>query len=416
MRNRSLAVATALTTAGVLVLAGCSSKGSSGGSNSTSAAPPVTSSAAAPSTSQSSAAALNPVLPAGDGNAKCSGVSIAYIGALTGPNAALGIAISNAADLAVKQHNSNNPNCQVTFKKFDTQGDPSIAPGVSTQAINEKDIIGVVGLPFSGESKAVGAAFNSAGLVTVSPSATNPDLSKNGWKTFHRVLGNDASQGPAAANFMTNDLGAKSVCVIEDDSDYGKGLAAAVESTLGSSKTACTDDVKTGQKDFSATVNKVIAAKPDAVFYSGYYAEAGPFVQQLKQAGFKGKVVTPDGVKDPQFIKLAGQAAAQGVYFTCPCVPADASATFAQQYQAAFGAPPQTYSAESYDAATILLSGIDHGNTTRAKELNWVDNYNADGITKHIQFSSTGELAGQPAIWSYVVQGDQIVKYKEIAP
>lgn len=415
MRNRPLVATAALITVSALALSGCASKGKSNTNTSgnTTAATQASTGASAPASSP--AQALNPVLPAGDGNAKCSGVSIAYIGALTGANAALGIAISNAAQLAVNQHNKANPNCQVAYKKFDTQGDPSIAPGVSTQAINEKDIIGVVGLPFSGESKAVGAAFNSAGLVTVSPSATNPDLTKNGWKTFHRVLGNDASQGPAAANFMTKDLGAKKVCVIEDDSDYGKGLAAAVEQTLGSA-VACTDDVKTGQKDFSSTVNKVVQANPDAVFYSGYYAEGGPFAQQLRNAGYTGKFVAPDGVKDPQFIQLAGQSAAQGAYFTCPCVPADASATFAQQYQAAFGSPPQTYSAESYDAATILLSGIDHGNTTRAKELTWVDNYNADGITKHIQFDSTGELAGQPAIWSYVVQGNQIVKYKQIAP
>jgi branched-chain amino acid transport system substrate-binding protein len=404
-----LAAGAALLAAGALALSGCASKGNSGNSNSTTPPPAANTSSA----SQPAAPQLNPVLPAGKGGAKCSGVSIAYIGALTGPNAALGIAISNAANLAVDQHNANNPDCQVTYKKFDSQGDPSIAPGVSTQAINEKDIIGVVGLPFSGESKAVGAAFNAAGLVTVSPSATNPDLSKNGWKSFHRVLGNDNAQGPAAASFITKTLGAKKVCVVEDDSDYGKGLATSIESALGSAVT-CTDDVKTGQKDFSTTVNKVVQAAPDAVFYSGYYAEGGPFDQQLHSAGYKGKFIGPDGVKDPQFIKLAGDAAAEGAYFTCPCVPADASATFAAQYKAKYGTDPQTYSAESYDAATILLSGIDAGNTTRAKELNWVDNYNADGITKHIQFDSTGELAGQPAIWSYVVQNGQIVKYQQI--
>jgi branched-chain amino acid transport system substrate-binding protein len=400
-----------------MTLAGCASKGNSGNTDTSAAAPPPATESAPAVTTPSSAgtapAALNPVLPAGDGNAKCSGVSIAYIGALTGANAALGIAISDGAKLAMEQHNKNNPNCQVAYKTFDSQGDPSIAPGVSTQAINEKDIVGVVGLPFSGESKAVGAAFNSAGLVTVSPSATDPALSQNGWKTFHRDLGTDASQGPAAAQFMVNDLGASKICVIEDDSDYGEGLAAEVQKALGS-KVVCTDNVKTGQKDFSATVNKVVAAAPDAVFYAGYYAEAGPFAQQLHSAGYSGKFVGPDGVKDPQFIKLAGQAAAQGAYFTCPCVPADASATFASQYQAAFGSPPQTYSAEAYDAATILLSGIDHGNTTRAKLLQWVDNYDADGITKHIKFASDGDLAGQPAIWSYVVQGNNIVKYKEI--
>ena len=416
MPRRTFMTATVIVAAGTMALAGCASKAKS---TNNSTPPPAgnsqSQSGAAPGTTAAAAPVLHPVLPAGDGNAKCSGVTIAYIGALTGPNAALGISIKNGAKLAVDQHNKANAGCQVGFKTFDSQGDPSIAPGVVTQAINEKDIIGVVGLPFSGESKATGAALNSAGLVNISPSATNPALSQNGWKTFHRVLGNDASQGPAAAKFMTDTLKASKVCVIQDDSDYGIGLAKAVIQTLGSADdTSCNDSVKTGQKDFSATVNKVVAASPQAVFYSGYYAEGGPFAQQLHAAGYSGKFVAPDGVKDPTFIKLAGQAAAQGAYFTCPCVPADAAATFASQYQAAYGAPPQTYAAESYDAATVLLSGIDKGNTTRAKELQWVDNYNADGITKHIQFAPDGELAGQPAIWSYVVQGDQIVKFKQI--
>jgi len=353
------------------------------------------------------------VLPAGDGKAKCSAVSVAYIGTINGASAALGQAIRNGAKLAVDQHNKANAGCQVKFKQFDSEGSPDKAPGVVTQAINEKDIIGVVGLPFSGESKAVGSAFNDAGLVTITPSATNPGLSKNGWKTFFRALGNDASQGPAAGKFINTTLHASKVCVIEDDSDYGKGLAAAVEKELGS-KVTCKDDVKTKQTDFSATVSKIQAASPDAVFYSGYYPEAGPFVQQLKQAGFSGKVVAPDGTKDPLFVKGAGQAAAEGVYLTCPCVPADASAQFATDYKSAFGTDPQTYSAEAYDAATILLSGIDKGKVSRANLLDWVKNYDADGITKHYKFDSTGELAGNVAIWSYIVQGGQIVKFQQL--
>lgn len=417
MRTRSLTTtALVVATAGALALSACSSKGKSSTSNSSQPAGGSSTSAPAPTSGGSSVAAgpkLHPVLPAGDGKAKCSGVQLAYIGTINGASAALGQSIDKGAKLAVNQHNKANPGCQVGYKEFDSEGDPSKAPGVVTQAISEKPIIGVVGLPFSGESKAVGGAFNSAGLVTITPSATNPGLSQNGWKTFFRMLGNDASQGPSAAKLISQILGAKKVCVVADDSDYGKGLAATVEKALGS-KVTCTDAVKTGQKDFSATASKVSAAKPDLVFYSGYFPEGGPFVAQLKQAGFTGKVVAPDGTKDPEFIKLAGQAAANGVYFTCPCVPADASATFGGQYKAVYGTDPQTYSAEAYDAATVMLSGIDKGNTTRARLLNWVKNYNADGITKHIKFQSDGELAGNVVIWSYVVKSNAIVKFQQL--
>ena len=391
-----------------VVLSACASKGA----KSTSSTAPTGSTSG--TSSSASAVVLHPVLPAGDGKATCSAVSIAYIGGLTGANPALGQAIDNGAKLALKQHNTANPGCQVGYKEFDTQGTPDGATGPVTQALNETDIIGVIGLPFSGESKATGKAFQDANLVHITPSATNPGLTTNGWTTFFRALGNDNSQGPAAAKFIADTLAAKTVCVIEDDSDYGKGLAKIVTTALGS-KVACSDDVKSKQTDFSATVGKIVAKSPDAVFYSGYYREAGPFAAQLKQSGYKGKIVTPDGVKDPQFIKAAGQTAAQGVYFTCPCVPADASTTFASQYQAAYGTAPQTYSAEAYDSATVLLQGIDKGSKDRASELAFVKAYDADGITKHYQWDSHGELAGKIIIWAYTVQGDAIVKVSPIS-
>jgi branched-chain amino acid transport system substrate-binding protein len=108
--------------------------------------------------------------PAGDGKATCpANTTLAYIGAETGPNAQLGINIYNGAQLAIDQHNKANPGCQVKFKKFDTEGDPNKATGPVTQATKEADIIGVVGLPFSGESKATGNIFDQVGLVHITP-------------------------------------------------------------------------------------------------------------------------------------------------------------------------------------------------------------------------------------------------------
>jgi branched-chain amino acid transport system substrate-binding protein len=127
------------------------------------------------------------VKPAGNGNATCNGVTIAYAGAQTGANAQLGINIVNGVQLAINQHNEANPNCQVNFKKFDTEGDPGKAPGIVTQLVSEDDILGAVGLPFSGESKATGQIFEQADLAHLTPSATNPDLTKNGWTTFFRA-------------------------------------------------------------------------------------------------------------------------------------------------------------------------------------------------------------------------------------
>ena len=112
-------------------------------------------------------------------------------------------------------------------------------------------------------------------------------MTTNGWTNFFRGLANDAVQGPAVAKYLADTLGYKKVCVIQDNSDYGVGLAKDVTEALGAAAdSTCAGKVKTGDKDFSATVSAGQgASSPDAVFYAGYYAEAAPFVQQLRDAG-----------------------------------------------------------------------------------------------------------------------------------
>lgn len=401
MQKARLTKVIVLAAAGVISLSACAARDNSSSGGGASSAPQ----AAAPS------AAANAADPAGDGKAQCSPTSIAYAGTINGANAALGQNILNGAKLAVDQHNKANAGCQVKLEQFDTEGTPDKAPGIVTQIVNTPAIIGVVGLPFSGESKAAGNIFNSAGLVTVTPSATNPTLSENGWKTFFRGLGNDNTQGPAAAKFITGDLKAAKVCVIQDDSDYGTGLATSITKALGS-KLSCSDKVKTKQTDFSAVVNKIKNDKPDAVFYSGYYQEAAPFAQQLNDAGVTAKFVGPDGVKDDEFVKGAGEAATKA-YFTCPCVPADQFTKFTTAYQAAAGKDPGTYSPEAYDLATILLKGIDSGKKDRAGLLDFVKSYDGQGITKHFKWNDHGELAST-TVWTYKVSNGKIVRNTEI--
>lgn len=347
------------------------------------------------------------VLPAGDGKATCPDTTtLAYIGAQTGANAQLGINIFQGIQLAINEHNEANPDCQVAFKKFDTEGDPNKATGPVTQATKEENIIGVVGLPFSGESKATGNIFEQVKMVHITPAATNPGLTENGWTTFFRGLGNDAVQGPAAAKFMTEKLGAKKVYIVQDDSEYGIGLGQTTAEGLGDALIG-TDKVTQGQKDFSATISKIMNSGADAVFYSGYYAEGAPFDQQLSGKGYTGTFVGPDGLKDDQFISQAGDAS-KNAYFTCPCIPGELIPDFAKAYKSLTNMDPGTYSIEGYDATTVLLAGIDAGNQDRAKLLDWVNNYDADGLSKRYKWDDKGELQA-PTVYGYKVEDGKIV-------
>lgn len=352
------------------------------------------------------------VLPKGNGNATCAPTTtIGYVGAMTGPNAQLGINIYNGVQQAIDEHNEANANCQVQFKKLDTEGTPDKATGPVTQIVSDPNVVGVVGLPFSGESKATGNIFEQAGLVHITPAATNPGLTTNGWKTFFRGLGNDAVQGPAAATLMTGKLKAEKVYLVQDDSDYGIGLGTATSEALGD-KLAGTDKITTGQKDFGATVQKIISAEPDAVFFSGYYAEGAPFVQQLVTGGYEGAIVTPDGVKDDQFLKQAGDSA-NGVYFTCPCIPGELIPTFAEGYKKVANAEPGTYSIEGYDAATVLLGGIDAGKVSRPDLLEWVKTYDKAGLSKPFKWDDKGELQA-PDVYGYKAEGGKILPVGKI--
>ena len=346
-------------------------------------------------------AGLTPVDPAGDGKAICEPVKIAMAGALNGPDAALGINVKNGVQLALDKHNAANPGCQIELRTFDTEGDPQKATAIAPQIVDDQTIIGLVGPAFSGETKATGGVFDQAGLLAATASATNVTLSQQGWKTFLRGLADDGVQGPAVANYMKNTLGDKKICVVDDSTDYGSGLAKAVRETLGEvADAACNISVKKGDKDFSAAVTQVKGQSPDSVFYSGYYAEAAPFVQQLRDAGFTGKFASADGTKDPEFVKQAGSASKDAV-LSCPCGPA--TGTFADEYTKKFTQAPGTYSTEGYDLGTIMAKGIASGAVTREALLNFARAYDGQGVARKYQWNDNGELS-TTLIWIYKVQ------------
>jgi branched-chain amino acid transport system substrate-binding protein len=113
-------------------------------------------------------------------------------------------------------------------------------------------------------------------------------------------------------------------------------------------------------------------------------------------------------VKDDQFIKQAGDASSNA-YFTCPCIPGELIPDFASAYKdLAKGAEPGTYSIEGYDAATVLLSGIDAGKQSRADLLAWVKAYDKDGLSKHYKWDAKGELQA-PTVYGYKVENGKIV-------
>jgi branched-chain amino acid transport system substrate-binding protein len=325
----------------------------------------------------------------GDKSALC-GKNLAFLGALTGDAGALGQNMVNGINLALKEHNDKNADCQINVKTFDSQGSPDKAPALATQIINDDSIFGLVGPGFSGESLATGKTFFEKGLPSISPSATNVTITQQGWTTWHRVIGNDDAQGAADAKYLTETVGAKKIYVIDDGQDYSKGLAGKVKSELGAAAVA-SDQISVGQTDMSAVVTKVKAAGADAVFYGGYYTEAGLLAKQLRQGGFTGTFMSGDGSEDPNFVKVAGGQAANGALLSAPAGPAPSG----------FGASG-LYATQAYDATNIFLAALEDGAST-AEEINeFIGSYTGDGASGPIAFDDKGDIK-ESTIYVYKV-------------
>ena len=334
---------------------------------------------------------------------------IAYQGPLSGDNAQLGINMRNAVELAVDQaQEKGDLPFNLEFVEADDQGTPDGGPPAAQKLIDDGDVIAVVGPAFSGATKASEPLFSQANLVSVSPSATNPDLTSLGFTSFARVVPPDDAQGQEAARFMAKGLKAKKVYSVDDKSEYGTGLSKVIETEL---KTLGVPFVREGiapTKDYSAIGSKITGSGADVIYYSGYFADFALFTKAVRAAGFKGKLVSGDGSNDDQFIVGAG-GDAEGVLFTCPCADAridPKAADFAKAYKAKFNVDPGTYSPESYDAANAIISVLSSvgDEPTREAVTKAVLAVDFPGITKQIKFTEKGEVEGK-TIFVYEVKG-----------
>ena len=329
----------------------------------------------------------------------------------TGEAANLGAPMLKGSQLAVDEFNAANPDACVTLKTFDTQGDPAKAPAVAQSVIDDATILGLVGPGFSGESLAALPLYDEAGLATITGSATNATIQDQGFKVFHRILANDAAQGPAVAKYIVGNLAPKSIGIVDDASDYGKGLADAVKKEAGAT-VKVSDSIDPKAADFSAAVSKMKDANPDVIFFGGYYGEAVKLSTQLRDAGVKATLVFGDGVKDQAGYADAAGPAAEGALIACPCK--DGSPEFIAAWQKAYKEVPGTYGAEYYDAANVLLNVIKGGAKDRAAVQAAVNAYDAAGITKQIKFAANGEATEASTIYMYKVESGKITYVADI--
>ncbi|WP_240796228.1 branched-chain amino acid ABC transporter substrate-binding protein [Streptomyces sp. RFCAC02] len=338
---------------------------------------------------------------------------IAYQGPLSGSNVGLGENMQNGIQLAIDEANdSGEYDFTLEYFPADDQGSETTATTAAQSAIDQEEVVAVIGPAFSGPASVAAPLYGQAGLAAVSTSATNPALTEQGFGTFLRAVPNDNAQGAAMADFLATQDGVESVIVIDDVTPYGEGLAeVADESLQAAGFDVERESVPADTVDYSSAARNVVESGADALVYAGYYQALAPFAVRLDEAGFDGIGISGDGSNDDEFINLAGEAS-EGWYLTCPCTDAtaeEATQAFAERYEAAFQIPPGTYSAESYDVANMIIEQIAalNGEVDRQTLYQALAGVEYQGLTKSFSFDENGEFTEQ-AIFLYRVENGAI--------
>ena len=328
-------------------------------------------------------------------------VKIGHVGPTSGQIAHLGKDNENGARLAVEEANAKGVMVDGKKVKLELLTEDDAADGKQATQVAQKlmdaKVVGVVGHLNSGTSIPASAIYNTAGVAQISPSATNPKLTNQGFKGVFRMVANDIAQGTAIGNYAVKGMGGKKIAIIDDKTAYGVGLADETEKAVKAAGSAIVIRealANEKEQDFKGVLTKVKATNPDVIVFGGMDAQAGPMVKQMKALGIKAKFISGDGAKSAELIKLAGDAG-EGVYATEAGLPKEKmpqGAAFYDKFKAKFNADVQVYAPFTYDATNVLIAAIQKVGTDPAKIIEAIKATSMDGVTGKIAFDEKGDI------------------------
>jgi branched-chain amino acid transport system substrate-binding protein len=325
-------------------------------------------------------------------------VKIGHAAPLTGGIAHLGKDNENGARLAIDEANTRNIVIDGKKVKFellaeDDEEKPDRGPIIAQKFIDAK-VAGVVGHLNSGVSIPASTVYAQAGIPMVTGSSTNPKLTEQGLKTVFRTVGRDDQQGPAIASYLASEYKPNLVAIIDDATAYGEGLGNEVEKTLTTAgvKVLPREKGTKDTRDWKAVLTKIKGKKPDAVFYGGMDATAGPLLKQGRELGLKVVFAFGDGACTNTMKDLAGDAA-EGFVCSQAGIPVQAaSAKFLADYKVKFNAEPIQYSPFTYDSTHVLIAAMQKANSADpAKYLPELAKTSHNGASGKIEFDEKGD-------------------------
>ncbi len=345
------------------------------------------------------------VLFAGAASAQDMVVKIGHVGPTSGSIAHLGKDNELGAKMAIEDLNAKGLMIGGKKAKFelvaeDDGGDPKQGTAVAQKLVDAK-VNGVIGHLNSGTSIPASRIYSEAGIPQISPSATNPKFTRQGYKTTFRVVADDVHLGGTLGKYAVTTIKGKSIAVIDDRTAYGQGVAEeftkAVKVAGGSvAASQYTTDKAT---DFTAILTAIKASKPDVVFYGGMDAVAGPMIRQMKQLGINAKFMGGDGICSSELPKLSAGAMADGQVVCAEAGGVEGEQkkgmdTFRADFKKRYNLDVQIYAPYVYDAVNVMAAAmVKAGSAEPAKylpELAKTTGYK--GVTGTISFDEKGDV------------------------
>ncbi len=355
------------------------------------------------------------VVPFIMGTATAKTLKIGSMSPLTGPYASDGTDIKNGVLTAIQvfEEAGGMPGYdKIELFAQDTACDPKQAVAAANKLIN-LEVAGVIGAYCSSSTIPSSETLDEEDIIMITPASTNEKVTDRGLPYMFRMCGRDDDQAPAAAKFMKEALGAKTIFIVDDKTTYSQGLADGVSKAAKAMGMTVVehDHVNQGDKDFAAVLTKAKQANAD-IFYMSLqgFSPAALMTLQAKRMGLKSQIVTQDAVFQPKFMEVAKEAA-NGVYLTYGFTDTTTAEykAFEKLYVPKYG-PIAAYATYAYDAATVLLKAIKAAGTTdSAKVKAEIMKMDFPGVAKNIKFNAKGD-SGSSYI-AYKVEGDKFVPY-----
>lgn len=331
-------------------------------------------------------------------------VRIGHVGPTSGSIAHLGKDNENGARMAIDELNAKGVTIGGRKAKFellaeDDAADPKQGTAAAQKLVDSK-VNGVIGHLNSGTTIPASKIYHDAGIPQISPSATNPRYTRQGYKTAFRVVSDDVHLGGTLGRYAVEHLKGQRIAVIDDRSAYGQGVADNFEKGVKSKGGNVVGREFTNDKatDFTAILTSLKAKNPDVVFFGGMDAVAGPMLRQMKQLGINAKFMGGDGICTGELPKLAAGTMGDGQVVCAEAGGVEGEFKtrmdkFRADYKKKFGIDVQLYAPYVYDALNAMVAAmVKAGSADPAKYLPELQKISYKGVTGTIAFDEKGDI------------------------